>query len=176
MPDTWVLAELASPEALLAAVRRVRELGFTEVDTYSPFPLHGGDEALGLSRSRVPSIALAGGLTGVLGAWAMMSWMNGVDYPLVVGNRPPFNAPTLIPVTFECGVLLAALAIFFGLLLLSRLPQPYHPAFEVEAFRSASTHGFWLGVRLVDVARREELEQRLGELGATNIAAVQEGA
>lgn len=175
MRGTWVLAEFASPSELLAGLRRARELGFTDVDTHSPFPVHGTSEALGLRRSWVPSLALAGGLTGAIGAWVMQWWMNGVNYPLNVGNRPPYRTPAFVPVTFESAVLLSALAIFFGLLLLSRLPQPYHPVFELEEFRSASTHAYWLSVRLADVARRGELEQRLQELGATRVHAVGEG-
>ncbi len=172
---TWVLAELPSPEALVSATARVREAGFHELDTYSPFPLHGVDEALGLKRSPMSRIALAGALTGAIGALLMQWWMNGVDYPLNVGNRPSLG-PVLIPVTFESSVLIASLSIVVGLLVLCGLPRPYHPVFEVEAFRSASTHGFWLSVQVEGAERRGELEKKLQELGATQVSVVQEEA
>ncbi|HEY0094983.1 MAG TPA: quinol:electron acceptor oxidoreductase subunit ActD, partial [Archangium sp.] len=63
--DSWVMAEFATPDALVDATRQMREKGFQGMDTYSPYPLHGGSEALGLPPSRVPFIALCGGLTGV---------------------------------------------------------------------------------------------------------------
>jgi hypothetical protein len=173
---TWVLAEFPSPSALVAAATRVRDAGFTDLDTHSPFPLREGDEALRLNRSRVPLIALLGGLTGAAGAYAMQWWMNAVDYPINVGNRPPHSPPSFIPITFEVSVLIAGLSIFFGLIFLSRLPQPYHPVFELDTFRSASSHGFWLSVEVEGVEQRESLEKRLQELGATEVSAVQEGA
>src|SRR5689334_14726381 len=124
---TWVLAEFPTPTALVAGTARIREAGFTRLDTYSPFPLHGGSEALGLTRSWVPLIALGGGLTGAIGIYGVQWWMNAVNYRINVANRPLHSAPSFIPITFESGVLLAALSIFFGLMLLSRLPQPHHP-------------------------------------------------
>ncbi|HYV49280.1 MAG TPA: quinol:electron acceptor oxidoreductase subunit ActD, partial [Myxococcaceae bacterium] len=48
----WTVAEFATAEALLGAVRAVRERGHQDVDTYSPYPLHHGSEALGLKKSR----------------------------------------------------------------------------------------------------------------------------
>lgn len=172
-PRTWVLAEFATPAALIDAARGVRAKGYQGVDAYSPYPLHGIDDALGLGRSKVPMIALIGGLSGVALAWGFQVWMNGIDYPLNVANRPTTaGAPYMVPIIFELGVLLAALSIFFGLLALSRLPQPWHPAFEVEAFRSASTHAFWLSVPLTDAARAAELEAQLKTAGAAKTSQV----
>ena len=51
-----------------------------------------------------------------------------------------------MPVTFELGVLLAGVSIFFGLMALFRFPRPYDPLFEVEAFRSATIDALWLSV------------------------------
>ena len=74
-----------------------------------------------------------------------MQWfMVGVDWPINVGGRPPHSPPAFIPVTFELGVLFAALSIFFGLFVLWGMPRLHHPVFEVEAFRSASVDGLWL--------------------------------
>jgi len=171
----FTVAEFASAEALLNAVRTVREHGHGDVDTYSPYPLHHGSEALGLRRSRVPLLALIGALAGVSIGYGFMYFINAVDFPINVGNRPPHSPPLFVPITFEMGVLLSALSIFFGLMLIARLPQPYHPVFEHEAFRSASTHGFWLSVAGVpastDVAG---MEAQLKELGGMNVATVRE--
>lgn len=171
----YVLAEFDTSAKLLTATRTVREAGWTDLDTYSPYPLHGGEEALGLKRSKVPLIALIGGLSGVTLGYGMQWWTNAVDWPINVGNRLPHAAPSFIPITFELGVLLAALSIFFGLMALSRLPQPYHPAFELEAFRSASTHAFWLSVAVdADADRQAKLTEQLTALGATQVAPVTE--
>lgn len=170
--DSWVLAEFATPEALVDATRQMREKGFLGMDTYSPYPLHGGSEALGLPPSRVPFIALGGSLTGLVTALAMQTWMNTIDYPLNIGGRPLLSLPAWVPITFELSVLFGAFGIFFGLLGLSKLPQPYHPAFEAEAFRSASTHGFWLSVPHPTGQDATDTTNQLKALGATQVTVV----
>lgn len=170
--DSWVLAEFATPDALVDATRQMREKGFQGMDTYSPYPLHGGSEALGLPPSRVPFIALAGALTGLVTALAMQTWMNTIDYPLNIGGRPLLSLPAWVPITFELTVLFCAFGIVFGLLGLSKLPQPYHPAFEFEAFRSASTHGYWLSVPHPTGQDATDTTNQLKSLGATQVTVV----
>jgi hypothetical protein len=168
--SSWVLGEFDTPDRLVEATRTMRERGFTDMDTYSPFPLHGGSEALGLPRSKVPFIAGCGALAGVTTAFLMQTYMNTIDYPINVGGRPLLSLPAWVPVMFELSVLFTAFSIFFGLLGLARLPQPYHPAFESEAFRSASTHGYWLSVPAGTNA--EDVMSQLTALGATNVSVV----
>lgn len=171
---TYLLAEFNTPEKLLHATEKTREMGFKDIDTYSPYPLHHGSEALGLTFSWVPIIALCGGLTGVGGAYLLQWWCSTQAYPIVVGNRLLHSPPAFIPITFELGILCSVLSIFFGLLALSRLPQPYHAVFELEAFRSATTHGYWLSVVTEESEKRESLSKQLMEMGATQVSAVQE--
>lgn len=175
---TVVLGEFAGPARLLEAVRTLRLEGFTALDTHSPFPLHGAEEALGLKPSRVPWMAFAAGLTGAaVGYW--MQWgFNASLYPLNVGNRLAHSPPANIPITFELTILFTALSLFFGLVLLFfRLPRPHHPVFEVEAFRSATTHGYWVSVELPreDVSGTRRARERLEALGGAHVSVVEEG-
>jgi hypothetical protein len=170
--DSWVLAEFATPDELVKATNEMRLKGFQGMDTYSPYPLHGGSEALGLPPSRVPFIALGGTITGAFTALAFQTYMNTIDYPLNVGGRPLLSLPAWIPITFELAVLLTAFGVFFGVLGLSRLPQPYHPVFEHEAFRSASTHGYWLSVPKLAGVDVQDVQSKLQSLGATQVTVV----
>ncbi|PYL71629.1 MAG: DUF3341 domain-containing protein, partial [Verrucomicrobia bacterium] len=43
-------AEYPSAAALYEAAKRVRDAGFRRWDVYSPFPIHGMDEAMGLGK------------------------------------------------------------------------------------------------------------------------------
>jgi hypothetical protein len=171
---TYVLGLFPTGEALVKACRTVREQGFTDIDTHSPYALHGGDEALGLKRSAVPKVALAGALTGMCGGMGMMVWMNGINWPINIGGRPPVSPLAYIPITFETTVLLTALSIFFGLLIMMRLPQPYHAVFELEAFRSAVVDGFWLSVAQAPGSDGQAAVRQLEAVGASNVSVVQE--
>jgi hypothetical protein len=168
---SYVVAEFAAEAPLLAAARALRAEGQAEVDLHSPVPLHGSDEALGLKKSIVPRLALVAGLTGAASGYLLQWYTVGVAWPINVGGRPPHSAPAFIPITFELGVLLAALTIFFGLFVLWGLPRLHHPVFEVEAFRSASVDGLWLSTAVApEIAA--PTATRLRALGARQVEIV----
>jgi len=169
-----VLGEFEREHALLDAARVLRARGHASLDIHSPYPLHGADEALGLKRSTVPLVALVGGVTGAVTGYLLQWYVAAFAWPLNVGNRPPHSAPAFIPVTFELGVLFAALAIFFGLLGgYFGFPRTHHPVFEVEAFRSATIDALWLSAE-VDGKEAEPVAQELRRLGARHVSIVPE--
>ena len=173
----YVLGEFNQPELCVDAVRKLRESGVDGLDAYSPFPLHGIDQALGLPRSKVPLVALTGGVLGALGGYVMQAWMNGVDWPINVGNRPPHGFWTNIPITFESGVLIAVLSIFFSsIFYFFALPRPYHPVFESEQFRTASLDAFWVSIETEEEEPVAELEKKLRDTGARRVHTVEESA
>ncbi len=169
-----VLAEFADERALFAAARRLRELGHERLDAHSPYPLHGADEALGLPKSRVPLIALVGGVGGAITGYLMQTWMNGVDFAINVGNRLPHAPPANIPITFEMGVLGASIFIVVGLFALCGFPRTHHPVFEAEGFRTASVDGLWLSAE-VEPGQAAGVAEELTRLGGRQVAAVAEG-
>jgi hypothetical protein len=171
----FVLGEFTHPEACVKAVHSLREGGVSGLDAYSPYPLHGIDEALALKRSKVPLVALTGGVLGAAGGYAMQWWMNAVNYPINVGNRPQHGFWTNIPITFECGILLSVLSIFFSAIFyFFKLPRPYHPVFESERFRTASLDAFWISAEASEEESVRELERRFRELGAHKVHTVLE--
>jgi hypothetical protein len=171
----YVLGEFVKPEECVDAAAKLRAAGVGGLDAYSPYPLHGIDEALGLPRSKVPLVALIGGITGALSGYALQWWCNAVNYPINVGNRPSHGFWTNIPITFECGILLAVLSIFFSnIFYFFKLPQPYHPVFESERFRTASLDRFWISAELDTDEGVPDLEQRLRDLGAHKVHTVVE--
>jgi len=171
--SSWVLAEFKDEPSMYAAARRLRELGHRRLDAYSPFPLHGADDALGLRPSPVPLIALIAGVLGAMGGYLMQWWMNAVDYPINVANRPFHSPPANIPITFECGVLVSAITIVVAVIALAGLPRPHHPVFEVEGFRTASLDALWLSVE-VKVDDEQAVARELDRLGALQVSRVPE--
>ena len=145
-----LLAEFHDPSSLVAAAKRATEAGYHRVDAFSPFPVHGLDEALKFRDRRLPLLVLGGGITGALAGFGLQVWINLVAYPLNIGGKPNFSWPMFIPVTFETTVLFAAFAAVFGMILLNGLPQPYHPVFNAPRFALASRDRFFLVIEAVD--------------------------
>jgi hypothetical protein len=167
LPIYGLMAEFDSPEALLEAGRRAFAAGFRKMDAYSPFPVDGLAEAIGFHHTRVPLIVLIGGIIGCLGGFYLQYWVAVIDYPINIGGRPLNSWPSFIPVTFELTILLAALAAFFGVLALNRLPMPYHPVFNVERFELASRNRFFLCIEAADTRFELERTRRfLDEIGS----------
>ena len=153
MAPTVILAEFDSARDVLHAAEKVRDAGYVRWDTHTPFPVHGMDKAMGLSDSRLGWIVITCALIGLSGAFVMMQWMNGVDYPIIIGDKPggaPGSLPSMVPILFELTVLLSAFGAVFGMLGLNRLPQHHHPVFESDRFRAASDDKFFISIEAGD--------------------------
>ena len=144
------MAEFESPEALLRAARAARAEGYRAMDAYTPFPVEGLAEAVGMKKNRVAMVTLLGGLLGGTLAYVMMYYATVVDYPINVGGRPLHSWPAYIPITFELTVLFASFATLIGMLALNRLPKLYHPAFNAPGFDRASDDRFFLCIEAED--------------------------
>ncbi len=66
-----VIAEFTDAQSLLAAANATREAGYTSMDAFSPFPIHGLAEAVGFGKSRLSAIVLTMGLLGGAGGFFM---------------------------------------------------------------------------------------------------------
>lgn len=145
-----LLAEFETPDQVIDAATRVRDAGYEKWDVHTPYPVHGMDAAMGLSDSRLGWIALCSGLTGLLAAVAMMQWMNGYDYPLVIGGKPPASLASMVPIMFELTVLLAAFGATFGMFGLNGMPRHHHPVFYSERFEACSNDKFFISIEAGD--------------------------
>jgi hypothetical protein len=145
-----LMAEFDNPSALVEAATKARLAGYRQMDAYSPIPIEELSEALGLRRTRLPLLVLLGGIGGGLAGYGLEFWSSTMAFPMNVGGRPLHSWPQFIPVTFETTVLGAALTAFVGMWALNRLPQPYHPVFNVPAFTRASSDRFFLCIEATD--------------------------
>lgn len=137
-----VAAAFNTPEAMLQAAKEVRKSGYSKVEAYTPFPVHGIDDVLGIPTSKLGYFVIVGGLTGcslalLLQWWTgagnpttLPAWTALTSYPLVIGGKPLFAFEPSIPITFELTVLLSAFTAVFGMLALNKLPRLYHPVFN----------------------------------------------
>ena len=145
-----LLAEFDSPGELLRAAERTRAAGYVRIDAFSPFPIHGLDEAIGFKENKVAPIILAGGICGLLGGFGLQYWTQVIEYPMNIGGRPAYYWVAWIPPTFEMTILFAALAGTVGMLALNGLPQPYHPLFNAPRFALASRNRFFFCIEARD--------------------------
>jgi hypothetical protein len=171
-----VVAEFESGHDLIHAVEKTREAGYRRIEAYTPFPVEGLSEALGLRRNNVPLITLIGGLAGGLGGFFFQYWVSAIAYPMNIGGRPYNSWPAFIPVTFELTVLGASLSAVFGMLALNRLPQPHHPLFNVQRFaKHATTDRFFLCIEARDPKFHiSEVARFLQSVHAKHVSEVQD--
>lgn len=172
-PVHGILAEFRGPEQLLAAAKAAYGAGYRRMDGFSPYAVEGLAEAIGFRTTRVPLIMLLAGISGALIAYSMQ-WYSAVwDYPLNVGGRPLHSWPAFVPITFELSVLFAAVAGVIGMLALNGLPRPYHPVFNVPAFRLASQTRFFLYIESADPRfRAKEVRDFLFTLAPAEVTEV----
>jgi hypothetical protein len=144
------LARFDDAEALLLAVRELRDLGYTQMEAYTPYAVEGLAEALGPIRNHIPLLMLLGGLCGGFGTLFLEWYASVVDYPIDVGGRPDASWPAFIPAALEMTILFAALFGIVGMLVANGLPRLNHPLFDVARFDAASRDGFFLWLRADD--------------------------
>ncbi len=146
-----IIGIFATPEAVTAAARQFRTLGFRALEAYTPYSVDGLDEAVRPGRRAwLPVVIFAGAIVGALIGYLLQYWDEAVSYPINVGGRPYNSWPAFIVSTFELTVLCAITAGFFGLLLGCRLPRLYHPIFAAAGFERASEDRFVLCVGASD--------------------------
>jgi hypothetical protein len=165
-----LVGEFETGAAMLEAIRKLRRQGYERLEAYSPYPVHGVEEALEIPRSRVPLVVFAAGITGAGLAYFVQWYCNAHDYPLNVGARPLNSVPAWIIIIFEMGILFAAVAALAGFCALTRLPRLHDPVFEVEGFERASVDRFFVAIGLGDP--RFDIERSASDLRAAGAVRV----
>jgi hypothetical protein len=95
-------------ELLLSAVRSAKSKHMEIMDVFTPFPVHGMEQALGLEESRLHQMGFVYGAIGTLTAFLGMTWIMTSDWPIIFGGKPYWPVPSYIPIVFECTVLFAS--------------------------------------------------------------------
>jgi hypothetical protein len=170
-PIYGLMAEFSDATTLVEAARRTTAEGYRKTDAYSPFPIHELFDALQADDRRVPLFVLLGGITGACVGFGLCYWTQVIAYPLNIGGRPYNSWPSFIPVTFEVTILLAALTAVLSWIVLSGLPMPYHPVFNVPRFANAANqNAFFLTIESTDPKfDRQRTFEFLKTLGAREI-------
>jgi len=165
-----VLAEFDHPDDLLHACEKIRDSEVRYWDAFTPFPVHGLDEAMGEKQTKLPWIVLAAGLTGLGGGVLLQWWTNSVAYPFKISGKPLFSLPANIPIVFEMTVLFAALATFVSVLLLGGMPKWSNPLHRKKRFMRATADRFFIAIFDRDPSFHSgKAQEMLSSLGATDV-------
>lgn len=169
------MAEYADDNQLLDAARKVRDSGYTRIDAFAPFAVHGIDEALGIKPTVLPWFTLCAGFVGLIVALTMEYWMNAVSYPYIISGKPYASWPAFIPVAFELTVLFSAFTTVFAMLGLNGLPRFSSPVFSNPKFDRTTDDRFFLWVDSHDkYFNSEKVQSLLASTGALSVEEVRE--
>ena len=142
-----VLGLFDSADALMRAIPKARESKLGRVEAYTPYPIHGIDDALGFRRSPLGGMVLVMGVLGAITALGFEYWISAVDYPIVTGGKAPWSWEAFVPIMFEVTVLFATFTAGLGmLLLLNKLPFFGHPVLESKAISAITRDRFALAI------------------------------
>lgn len=170
-----LIATFDNVSALYHAAEGVRDAGYRNWDCITPFPVHGLDGAMGVRRSIVPRISLAGGITGFITGMSLIFWTGGVDYQLVVGGKPLFSPMFAFPVSYELTILFTAFATIIGMFVLNGLPMHYHPVLKYEHIRRGMDDTFFIVIEARDprfnLANTKALLEKVGGKAVTELEA-----
>ena len=104
-------------DLMIAGIKQLQAKGIHVRDAYSPFPVHGLEDVLGIKWTRIAIAAFIYGITGLTLAVLAINYMMIIDWPLNIGGKPNFhfyqNVPAFVPIMFEFTVLCAAHGMAF---------------------------------------------------------------
>lgn len=165
--ENFLVGIFDDEDVLVHAVENIREKGVKIKEVYSPFPVHGLDDALGYKRSRLPIAAFLFGMTGTSLALFTQIWMLGYDWPMIIGGKNFASIPPFIPVTFEFTVLLAAFGMVGTFLVVSDM-KPYKWPRQYDNRSTDDKH-----VMAIDLAAnkisKDEIRRILKDNGASEV-------
>lgn len=163
----FIVGVYSDPDQVVQAVKTIRGKEIRVHEVYSPFAIHGIDEALGYKRSRLPIAAFLFGMAGTLLALTMQYWMMGIDWPMIIGGKNFASLPPFIPVTFELTVLISALGMVGTFMVASDL-KPYKKTRLMDIRITDDKH-----VVAVDIAANKksvaDIKKVMQETGAEEI-------
>lgn len=169
MAETAMMAGVFGSESdILRAAERAREKGLSLHDAYTPFAVHGMDEAMGREESRLMSWLCFGfGLLGLVSIFGFLIWAELLDWPLNIGGKSFSAVPALVPPCFEITILSAGVLSVVSFLLIAGLFPGRKPDF---AELGSLDDKFVLVVKPGD--RAGEAEEIFKTCGALKVARV----
>lgn len=168
-------AEFAGPKEIFAAAEKIRDRGFKGWDCYTPYYIHGIDQAMGQRKSFVNLFTFFGGLGGLIGSFLLIVITSVYVYPLDTQGKPFFSLPGFVPILDLVTILLSAFVTLFGMVGLNGLPRLQHPLWDWDAFGRVTHDKFVIVIEANDPRFSEKASiDLLREVGGTNLTYIGE--
>lgn len=153
-------------KTLFPAVKNTRKKGYKIHDLYTPFPIHGLDQAMGLRDTSLHTAGFIYAITGTTTALAFMSWVFTKDWPMNIGGKPHLPLPAFIPIIFELTVLCAAVGMVLTFCYLCQLA----PFVRKDHFHLRATDDlFVMPIEVTEKTNIEEVKAFLQSAGAVEV-------
>lgn len=107
----YILGSFADPDELMHGIDKLQANNVSIYDCYTPMPIHGIEDKLGVRPSRLPIAAFCFGALGTILGFCLLFYTMAYDWPMNVGGKPALALPNFVPVTFEITILLCALGM-----------------------------------------------------------------
>ena len=109
-----LIGSFETAEGALAAVRALRQAGFTDAVLYSPVNSHELQVERGPADSSIGFLAFGGAAAGAaLGL--LLTIHTSTQWPLITGGQPIVSLPPFLVISFELTILFGVLATLLGL-------------------------------------------------------------
>ena len=112
----YILGLFDDPDHMMDGIDTLQKNSVPIYDVYTPMPIHGIEQKLGMKDSRLGYAAFMFGCLGGTTIFSMAYYMLVRDWPMNIGGKPAFAIPDFVPITFEWTVLFTAfgmVATFF---------------------------------------------------------------
>lgn len=162
----YILGLFEDPDEMMHGIDKLQENNISIYDVYTPMPIHGIDDKLGIKRSRLGIVAFCCGITGTVTALGMMYYMMAYDWPMNIGGKPNFALANFIPITFELTVLFCALGLVSAFFYRTHLFPGRTP--RVMELR-ASADRFVIAIDASQFTDSTKVDSLLKEAGAVEI-------
>jgi hypothetical protein len=158
-----------SAEEIIKAAEKTREKNYSGFDCFTPLPVHGLDDAMGLPRSGIPWISFFMGIFGCTFGFLFPYLVHTHDWQINFSGKSFTAWPAYVPIVFEVTVFMAGMSAAAALFILARLGKgsrkPLHP--DISSHRFA----LWIPSSAPNY-KQEEVVEFLKSLGAKDVTVV----
>jgi hypothetical protein len=104
----FILGCFDDPDNMMQGIDNLQKNSIPIYDVYTPMPIHGIEDKMGVKDSRLGYAAFCFGCLGISVITSILYYTLVYDWPQNIGGKPSFAMPNFIPFMFEWTILFTA--------------------------------------------------------------------